>query len=317
MRLDGRVALITGAGRGIGRATAVRLAREGAKIAINFKGNAAAAEEAKRLVESAGGSATLVQGDVSADGQADDVVKKAVAFGGGKLDILVNNAGITRDNLLLRMSAEDWDAVLDLNLRGTFLVTKAALRPMIKQRSGRIVNVASIAGVMGNAGQANYAAAKAGIIGFTKTIAREMAVRNITANAVAPGFVPTDLTDPLPQQVKDDLLRQIPLGRFGSVEDIANAIAFLVSDDASYITGQVLIVDGGMVTATLGMQLGGAAGNLVDRVRQGFVVDFIDVGIGDVRFWAFNMADSSIVVGIALVTFALWREERRAQAKPA
>jgi len=249
MRLDGRVALITGAGRGIGRATAVRLAREGAKIAINFKGNAAAAEEAKRLVESAGGSATLVQGDVSADGQADDVVKKAVAFGGGKLDILVNNAGITRDNLLLRMSAEDWDAVLDLNLRGTFLVTKAALRPMIKQRSGRIVNVASIAGVMGNAGQANYAAAKAGIIGFTKTIAREMAVRNITANAVAPGFVPTDLTDPLPQQVKDGLLRQIPLGRFGSVEDIANAIAFLVSDDASYITGQVLIVDGGMVTA--------------------------------------------------------------------
>jgi len=249
MSLDGRVALITGAGRGIGRATAVRLAREGAKIAINFKGNAAAAEEAKRLVESAGGSATLVQGDVSADGQADDVVKKAVAFGGGKLDILVNNAGITRDNLLLRMSAEDWDAVLDLNLRGTFLVTKAALRPMIKQRSGRIVNVASIAGVMGNAGQANYAAAKAGIIGFTKTIAREMAVRNITANAVAPGFVPTDLTDPLPQQVKDDLLRQIPLGRFGSVEDIANAIAFLVSDDASYITGQVLIVDGGMVTA--------------------------------------------------------------------
>ncbi len=249
MRLDGRVALITGAGRGIGRATAVRLAREGANIAINFKGNAAAAEEAKRLVESAGGSATLVQGDVSADGQADDVVKKAVAFGGGKLDILVNNAGITRDNLLLRMSAEDWDAVLDLNLRGTFLVTKAALRPMIKQRSGRIVNVASIAGVMGNAGQANYAAAKAGIIGFTKTIAREMAVRNITANAVAPGFVPTDLTDPLPQQVKDDLLRQIPLGRFGSVEDIANAIAFLVSDDASYITGQVLIVDGGMVTA--------------------------------------------------------------------
>ncbi|TME95022.1 MAG: 3-oxoacyl-[acyl-carrier-protein] reductase [Chloroflexi bacterium] len=249
MSLDGRVALITGAGRGIGRATAVRLAREGAKVAINFKGNAAAAEEAKRLVESAGGSATLVQGDVSADGQADDVVKKAVAFGGGKLDILVNNAGITRDNLLLRMSAEDWDAVLDLNLRGTFLVTKAALRPMIKQRSGRIVNVASIAGVMGNAGQANYAAAKAGIIGFTKTIAREMAVRNITANAVAPGFVPTDLTDPLPQQVKDDLLRQIPLGRFGSVEDIANAIAFLVSDDASYITGQVLIVDGGMVTA--------------------------------------------------------------------
>src|SRR5438132_8583647 len=180
MRLDGRVARITGAGRGIGRATAVRLAREGANIAINFKGNAAAAEEAKRLVESAGGSATLVQGDVSADGQADDVVKKAVAFGGGKLDILVNNAGITRDTLLLRMSAEDWDAVLDLNLRGTFLVTKAALRPMIKQRSGRIVNVASIAGEMGEAGQTNDAGEEDGCIGVYKPIAREMAVRNIT-----------------------------------------------------------------------------------------------------------------------------------------
>jgi len=167
----------------------------------------------------------------------------------GPVGILVNNAGITRDNLLLRMSAEEWDAVLDLNLRGTFLVTRAVMRPMMKQRSGRIVNVASIAGVVGNAGQANYAAAKAGIIGFTKTVAREMASRNITANAVAPGFVPTDLTNPLPQQVKDDLLRQIPLARFGTVEDVANAIAFLVSDDASYITGQVLVVDGGMVTA--------------------------------------------------------------------
>src|SRR5437867_1012354 len=214
MRLDGRVALITGAGRGIGRATAVRLAREGAKIAINFKGNAAAAEEAKRLVESAGGSATLVQGDVSADGQADDVVKKAVAFGGGKLDILVNNAGITRDNLLLRMSAEDWDAVLDLNLRAAFLVTKAVMRPMMKHRGGRIVNVSSIAGVMGNAGQANYSAAKAGLIAFTKTVAREMASRNITANAVAPGFVPTDLTSIVPKEVQDAMLAQIPLARF-------------------------------------------------------------------------------------------------------
>src|SRR5438309_7239615 len=249
MRLDGRVALITGAGRGIGRATAVRLAREGAKVAINFKGNAAAAEEAKRLVESAGGSATLVQGDVSADGQADDVVKKAVAFGGGRLDILVNNAGITRDNLLLRMSAEDWDAVLDLNLRGAFLVTKAALRPMMKQRGGRIVNVSSIAGVMGNAGQANYSAAKAGLIAFTKTVAREMASRNITANAVAPGFVPTDLTSIVPKGVQDAMLAQIPLARFGTAEDVANAIAFLASDEASYITGQVLVVDGGMVTA--------------------------------------------------------------------
>jgi len=227
----------------------VRLAREGAAVAINFKGNAAAAEEAKRLVEGGGGRATLVQGDIAADGTAEDIVKRALAFGGGRLDILVNNAGITRDNLLVRMSLEEWDAVLDLNLRGAFLATKAAMRSMMKQRSGRIVNVSSIAGVMGNAGQANYAAAKAGLIGFTKTIAREMASRNITCNAVAPGFVPTDLTKDIIKQMEGTILPQIPLGRFGTVEDVANAIAFLVSDDASYITGQVLVVDGGMVTA--------------------------------------------------------------------
>ncbi|MGH2451478.1 MAG: 3-oxoacyl-[acyl-carrier-protein] reductase, partial [Candidatus Limnocylindria bacterium] len=233
---------------GIGRATAVRLARDGVRVAINFKGNREAAEEAKRLVEAAGVDATLIQGDVAADDDAERVVKEALGFGGGRLDVLVNNAGITRDNLLLRMSLEEWDAVLGLNLRGTFLVTKAAMRPMMRQRGGRIVNVASIAGIVGNAGQANYSAAKAGIIGFTKTVAREMASRNITCNAVAPGFVPTDLTDPLPQQVKDDLLKQIPLGRFGTVEDVASAIAFLASEDAAYITGQVLVVDGGMVT---------------------------------------------------------------------
>jgi 3-oxoacyl-[acyl-carrier protein] reductase len=249
MSLEGRTALITGGGRGIGRATAVRLARDGAQIAINFKGNAEAAEEAKSLVEKGGGKATLIQGDVSVDDQAESVVKAALAFGGGRLDILVNNAGITRDNLLVRMSAEDWDAVVDLNLRGAFLVTKAAMRPMMKQRSGRIVNVSSVAGVAGNAGQANYASAKAGLIGFTKTVAREMAVRNITCNAVAPGFVPTDLTSALLKQMEETILKQIPLGRFGSVEDIANAIAFLASDEASYITGQVLVVDGGMVTA--------------------------------------------------------------------
>src|SRR2546430_568266 len=180
---------------------------------------------------------------------APDVVKGALAFGAGRLDILVNNAGITRDNLLVRMSPEDWDAVLDLNLRAAFLVTKAAMRPMMKQRSGRIVNVSSVAGVAGNAGQANYASAKAGLIGLTKTVAREMAVRNITCNAVAPGFVPTDLTSALIKQMEDTILKQIPLGRFGTVEDVANAIAFLVSDEASYITGQVLVVDGGMVTA--------------------------------------------------------------------
>jgi 3-oxoacyl-[acyl-carrier protein] reductase len=249
MALEGRTALITGAGRGIGRATAIRLAREGARIAINFKGNEEAAAEAKRLVEHGGGQATLIQGDVSVDDEAEGVVKAALAFGGGRLDILVNNAGITRDNLLVRMSAEDWDAVIDLNLRGAFLVTKAVMRPMMKQRSGRIVNVSSVAGVAGNAGQANYASAKAGLIGFTKTVAREMAVRNITCNAVAPGFVPTDLTSALLKQMEETILKQIPLGRFGTVEDVANAIAFLASDEASYITGQVLVVDGGMVTA--------------------------------------------------------------------
>jgi len=246
--LISRTALITGAGRGIGRATAVRLARDGVRIAINYRSDDAAAEETKSLVEAAGATARLVKGDVSADGDAERIVKEALAFGEGRLDVLVNNAGITRDNLLLRMSAQEWDAVLDLNLRGTFLVTKAAMRPMLKQRAGRIVNVASIAGVTGNAGQANYAAAKAGIIGFTKTIAREMASRNVTANAVAPGFVPTDLTSIVPKEVQEAMLKQIPLGRFGTVEDVANAIAFLTSDEASYITGQVLVVDGGMVT---------------------------------------------------------------------
>lgn len=246
--IGGKTALVTGAGRGIGRATAVRLAREGARIAINYKGNTGAAEETKQLVVAAGSEAVLVQGDVSLDAHAERVVKEALAFGNGRLDILVNNAGITRDNLLLRMSAEEWDAVLDLNLRGAFLVTKAAMRPMMKQRGGRIVNVSSIAGVIGNPGQANYSAAKAGLIAFTKTIAREMASRNVTANAVAPGFVPTDLTSIVPKDVQDAMLKQIPLGRFGTAEDVANAIAFLVSDDASYVTGQVLIVDGGMVT---------------------------------------------------------------------
>ena len=246
---EGKVALVTGGARGIGRATAVRLAKGGAKVAINYKGNADAAAEAKRLVEAAGGSATVIQGDVSVEADVDRVVKDAVSFGGGRLDILVNNAGITRDDLLIRMTTEAWDAVLDLNLRGAFLVTRAAMRPMMKQRYGRIVNVSSVAGVVGNAGQANYAAAKAGLIGFTKTVAREMASRNITCNAVAPGFVPTDLTSDLLQKMKEQILPQIPLGRFGTVEDVASAIAFLASDDAAYITGQVLVIDGGMVTA--------------------------------------------------------------------
>jgi 3-oxoacyl-[acyl-carrier protein] reductase len=246
--LSGRTALITGASRGIGRATAQRLAREGAKIAVNYKGNAEAAEETKRLVEQAGSKAALIQGDVSAEADAERIVKEAVAFGEGKIDILVNNAGTTRDDLLIRMTPEQWDTVMDLNLRGAFLITKAAMRPMMKARFGRIVNVSSVAGVSGNAGQANYASAKAGLIGFTKTVAREMASRNITCNAVAPGFVPTDLTNALIKTMEETILKQIPLGRFGKVEDVANAIAFLVSEEASYITGQVLQIDGGMVT---------------------------------------------------------------------
>ena len=245
--LKGRTALITGASRGIGRATAQRLARDGARIAVNYKGNAEAAEECKRLVEAAGSTAALVQGDVSVEVDADRVVKEAIAFGEGKLDILVNNAGTTRDDLLIRMTPEAWDTVMNLNLRGAFLITKAAMRPMMKARFGRVVNVSSVAGVAGNAGQANYASAKAGLIGFTKTVAREMASRNITCNAVAPGFVPTDLTNSLLGQMEETILGQIPLGRFGTVEDVANAIAFLVSEEAAYITGQVLQIDGGMV----------------------------------------------------------------------
>jgi 3-oxoacyl-[acyl-carrier protein] reductase len=249
MEFSGKVALVTGGARGIGRAAAVRLAQGGAKVAINYKGNADAAEEAKRLVEAAGGTAATIQGDVSLEADVERLVKEALAFGEGRVDILVNNAGITRDDLLIRMTAEAWDAVLDLNLRGAFLVTRAVMRPMMKARYGRIVNVSSVAGVMGNAGQANYAAAKAGLIGFTKAVAREMAQRNVTCNAVAPGFIPTDLTNELLEKMQGSILPQIPLGRFGTVEDVAGAIAFLASDAASYITGQTLIVDGGMVTA--------------------------------------------------------------------
>ena len=246
MLLAEKTALVTGASRGIGRATALELAKAGAKVAVNFAGNRAAAEEVVSLVEAAGGQAMLVQADV---GNAVDVetMLKAVVERFGKIDILVNNAGITRDNLIMRMKEEDWDAVIHTNLKGIFNCTKAVSKLMMKQRYGRIINMASVVGVMGNAGQANYAAAKAGVIGFTKSMAKELASRNITVNAVAPGYISTDMTAALPEQAKAELQAQIPLQRLGTPEDVAAAVLFLVSPGADYITGQTLHVDGGMV----------------------------------------------------------------------
>ena len=246
MLLDGKCALVTGASRGIGRAVALKLASEGAKVALNFAGNEAAANEVRQEIEAAGGQAILVKADVANEAAVQEMVQKtADAF--GRIDILVNNAGITRDGLLARMKEEDWDAVLSTNLKGVFLTTKAVAKLMMKQRAGRIVNMASVVGVTGNAGQANYSAAKAGVIGFTKTVAKELASRGVTANAVAPGFIDTDMTSVLSDKAKEAALSGIPLGRMGTPEDIADAVLFLVSDQASYITGQVLHVDGGMV----------------------------------------------------------------------
>ncbi len=246
MLLDGKCALVTGASRGIGRAVALKLASEGAKVALNFAGNEAAANEVRQEIEAMGGQAILVKADVADEAAVQDMVQKtADAF--GRIDILVNNAGITRDGLLARMKEEDWDAVLSTNLKGVFLTTKAVAKLMMKQRAGRIVNMASVVGVSGNAGQANYSAAKAGVIGFTKTIARELASRGVTANAVAPGFIATDMTSVLSDKAKEAALTGIPLGRMGTPEDVAAAVLFLVSDQSSYITGQVLHVDGGMV----------------------------------------------------------------------
>ncbi len=244
--LAGKVALVTGGGRGIGRAIAVSLAEAGAHIVLNYRSNASAAEETLAMIAAAGGTATAVQADVS---QAADVERlfKTVQDNSGRLDVLVNNAGITRDTLLLRMKEEDFDAVIDTNLRGLYLCTKAALRSMSRQRSGRIINITSVVGITGNAGQANYAAAKAGIIGFTKSTAREMASRNIMVNAVAPGFVETELTDVLNEDARNAILNSIPLGRLGQPLDIAGIVCFLASDAASYITGQTFVVDGGMV----------------------------------------------------------------------
>ena len=245
MTLEGKVALVTGASRGIGRAIALQLASEGAKVAINFAGNTAKAEEVKSEIESSGGEALLVQADVSSAEAVEEMVTK-VTEKFGKIDILVNNAGITRDGLLMRMKDSDFDEVINTNLKGVYNCTKVVSKLMIKQRSGRIINMASIVGITGNAGQTNYAAAKAGIIGFSKSAAKELAARGITVNVVAPGFIDTDMTAVIPEKIKETMLKEIPLGRMGSPEDIAHAVKFLASDDAAYITGQVIRVDGGM-----------------------------------------------------------------------
>lgn len=246
MTLAGKVALVTGGSRGIGRAVALKLAENGADVAINYAGNTAAAEEVKAAIEKLGRRAMLVQGSV-ADTDGVQALVNQVVKELGRLDILINNAGITRDGLLMRMKEADWDAVLETNLKGVFNCSKAVMRTMMKQKSGRIVNMASVVGEMGNAGQANYAAAKAGVIGFTKSLAKEVASRGITVNAVAPGFIATDMTKVLTDDQKAEMAKSIPLGRAGQPEDVANAVLFLVSDEAAYITGQVLNVDGGMV----------------------------------------------------------------------
>lgn len=245
MKLEGKVALITGASRGIGRAIALKFAAEGAKVAINFAGNTQKAEEVKSLIESNGGKALLVQGSVADFEKVGEIVGKVVETW-GNIDILVNNAGITRDALLLKMSESDFDEVIATNLKGVFNCTKAVSKLMIKQRSGRILNMSSVVGLTGNAGQANYSAAKAGIIGFTKSVAKEFASRGITVNAIAPGFIGTDMTDAIPEKIKIEMISKIPLGRIGDPEDIANAALFFVSEDAKYITGQFVCVDGGM-----------------------------------------------------------------------
>jgi 3-oxoacyl-[acyl-carrier protein] reductase len=244
--LTGKSALVTGGSRGIGKAIALRLARQGADVAFSYRGNADAAKETAAEIESIGTKAVAIQGDVKDPGSAEAVVKSALeAF--AKVDILVNNAGITRDDLIMRMTEEAWRDVLETNLFGAFWMTKAVTRPMLKARSGRIVNITSVSGQAGQMGQANYSSAKAGLIGLTKATARELASRSITVNAVAPGFVLTELTKNLPEALQTEINARTPLGRFGTVEEVADAVAFLASDEAAYITGQVLAVDGGLV----------------------------------------------------------------------
>jgi 3-oxoacyl-[acyl-carrier protein] reductase len=244
--LSGKVALVTGGSRGIGRAIAIRLAQAGSKIAFNYHSNHDAAQEVLGDLKGGGAHAMAIAGDVSVAADVNKLVTATLeAF--GRIDILVNNAGITRDMLLMRMSEEDWDAVLDTNLKSVFLVTKAVLRGMSRQRSGRIVNITSVSGLLGNAGQANYAASKAGMIGFTRSVAREYASRGITVNAVAPGFIETDIWANVTAEARASILNMAPLGTIGHPEDVAEAVAFLASDAARYITGQTLNVDGGLV----------------------------------------------------------------------
>jgi 3-oxoacyl-[acyl-carrier protein] reductase len=242
---EGRVAIVTGGGRGIGRAVALRLAREGADVAISYRSNDEAAEKAAEEVRTAGMRCETFRGDVALQKDVEALFKGVIeAF--GRIDILVNNAGLTRDNLMMRMKEEEFDDVLNTNLKGTYLCTRAVLRPMIRARWGRIINISSVVGLVGNAGQANYAASKAGIIGFTKSVAREVAQRGITANVVAPGYVETELTGSLPEKVKDQIKGQVPAGRFGEAEEVAEVVAFLAGEGSGYVTGQTVAVDGGM-----------------------------------------------------------------------
>jgi 3-oxoacyl-[acyl-carrier protein] reductase len=245
--LTGKVALVTGGSRGLGRAIAVAFARQGADVAVNYRGNEAAANEVVAEIRGIGRQSLAIQGDTSTGRDACEAIVKATTDEFGTIDVLVNNAGITRDNLLMRMDADEWEAVLDTNLSGPFWMTRAVARPMLKARSGRIINMSSAAGRMGNAGQANYAAAKAGLIGLTKTTARELASRGITCNAIAPGLIETDLTAELPEMAAQVLTSMTPLGYVGSVDDVAAAAVYFASDEARYVTGQVLGVDGGIV----------------------------------------------------------------------
>lgn len=245
MNLEGKKALVTGASRGIGKAIAIRLASEGAIIGVNYNASEQEASDVVDEIRSLGSNAIKLKGNIADSKDAQNLIQLAEDEFGG-LDILVNNAGITKDNLLMRLSEEDWDQVIDTNLKGAFLCTKAALRSMVRQRYGKIINMSSVVAITGNAGQSNYTAAKAGLIGFTKTIAREVASRGITVNAIAPGFIETQMVNAINLQMQEKILDRIPLGYFGTPEDVAGVVAFLVSEDARYITGQVIGIDGGL-----------------------------------------------------------------------